>query len=97
MAIPGTLVHEGPSSVSQAQFDEIPDIEAAFQWLVAHSDVGGGSLEHNWVESGYESWGIWFLESVAGVAAELSAYGLDLYDQGSSKWYAFLPDDRTVA
>jgi hypothetical protein len=112
MAIPGTLTYEGPTEVSQAQYDEIPDMEACAAWLSDRSvvDIEADpvvdvidhlSWEMIWEETGYEASAI-LLEGEAvamdALASQLSAdYGFDLYDQTGGKWYAFLPDDRSVA
>ena len=111
MAIPGTLEYEGPTSVSQERIDELPSIRSVTAWLSTESIVDPEadpivdslvaiSFEQNWNEEGYESGAIWFLgdETAADtIASDLSTYGFDLYDQGSGKWYVFLPNDRQAS
>ena len=107
MAIPGTLEHEGPTAVAQAKIDEIPTLGHVVPWLSlqALDDPEGAqtvvidsiSVEDVWAESGYEPKGLWFSGAAVDtdpIAEDLATYGLDLYDQGSGKWYVFLPSDR---
>lgn len=110
MSIPGTLTHSGPTAVPQASIDEIPNVSAAAKWLVAQSVAAATGdppvvpithtcHEAHWTEEGYEQGGVWFMGDAVDtdpVAASLAAYGFDLYDQGSGKWYALLPDDRVA-
>lgn len=112
MAIPGTLVYVGANPISQAFYDELPNMKAVVQWLSdqAVEDIEQPPeslviiIEHishevSASETGYEPGAIWFTgDSVDTdpIAEELATYGFDLYDQGSGKWYVFLPSDRTV-